>query len=286
MLIKEYRIAMPLTVEEYKTAQLYMVARFCRERTTKGEGIEIVKNEPYEDANGKGQYTHKIIHVGSSIPSWAKSMLPGSMLQVEEKAWNAYPYVKTVYSCPFFGERFSITSETRYFDNDLSIPNALNLPETILPERQVDYIDIVSEDVDPKYYKKEEDLRLFQSKKTARGPYEKGWEKTAKPLMCIYKVTSVEFKVWGLQTRVEQWLQKAMVRDVILLGHKQAFCWIDEWFGMTIEELRKYEDETKALLDKILGGHTPSAEQPKEQENKTDDKKEEGKKEEKNEETK
>jgi len=193
-------------------------------------------------------------------------MLPGSMLQVEEKAWNAYPYVKTVYSCPFFGERFSITSETRYFDNDLSIPNALNLPETILPERQVDYIDIVSEDVDPKYYKKEEDLRLFQSKKTARGPYEKGWEKTAKPLMCIYKVTSVEFKVWGLQTRVEQWLQKAMVRDVILLGHKQAFCWIDEWFGMTIEELRKYEDETKALLDKILGGHTPSAEQPKEQE--------------------
>jgi len=271
MLIKEYRIPMPLSVEDYKTAQLYMVARFCRERTTKGEGIEIIKNEPFEDANGKGQFTHKIIHVGSSIPSWAKSMLPGSMLQVEEKAWNAYPYVKTVYTCPFFGERFSIVNETRYFDNDLEVPNCCNVPDNLLAERQVDYIDIVSEEVDPKYYKKEEDLRIFKSEKTGRGPYEKGWEKSGtKPLMCIYKLATVEFKVWGLQTRVEAWLHKAMVRDVILLGHKQAFCWIDSWFGMTLEELRKYENETKALLDKIRGGEVPAMEHPKEEENKGD----------------
>jgi len=171
----------------------------------------------------------------------------------------------------FFGERFSIVNETRYFDNDLEVPNALNAPDNLLAERQVDYIDIVSEEVDPKYYKKEEDLRIFKSEKTGRGPYQKGWEKNGtKPLMCIYKLATVEFKVWGLQTRVEAWLQKAMVRDVILLGHKQAFCWIDSWFGMALEELRRYEDETKALLDKIRGGEAPPLEQPKEEENKGD----------------
>jgi len=73
MLIKEYRIPMPLSVEEYRIAQLYMVAKFSRERSKKGEGIEILVNEPFENENGKGQYTHKILHLGSHIPAWIKS---------------------------------------------------------------------------------------------------------------------------------------------------------------------------------------------------------------------
>jgi hypothetical protein len=42
-----------------------------------------------------------------------------------------------------------------------------------------------------------------------------------------------------------------MVRDVVLLGHKQAYCWMDEWFGMTMEELRKFEEQTKEYLDMV-----------------------------------
>jgi hypothetical protein len=262
MLIKEYRIPMPLTVEEYRIAQLYMVAKFSRERTTKGEGIEILKNEPYEDENGKGQFTHKVIHLGSHLPAWALSLIPNSMLSVEEKSWNAYPYVKTVYTCPFFGERFSIVSETKYVDDDGSSENALNLSAENLAQREVDTIDIVTEDVDPRYYKKEEDPKLYVSEKTGRGKLQAGWHKTHKPVMCIYKVAYVEFRVWGLQTKSEQWLHKSMVRDVVLLGHKQAFCWLDEWIGMTLEHIRQYEADTKAYLDKLRSGEisNPNAE--------------------------
>jgi len=253
--VKEFRIPMPLTVEEYRKAQLYMVARFSRERTTKGEGVEIVKNEPYEDANGKGQFTHKIIHVGSHIPAWLKYLVPGSMTQVEEKSWNAYPYVRTEYSLPLFGDRFSITSETRYCENDESKQeNALNLSEAVLKERVVEHMDIVAEDVDPRYYKKEEDPKIYKSEKTGRGQLKLGWQKTEKSMMVIYKVQTVKFQYWGMQTKVEQWLLKSMVRDVLLLGHKQAFCWMDNWIDLTIEDLRKYEEETRQLLDKIRNG--------------------------------
>jgi len=69
---------------------------------------------------------------------------------------------------------------------------------------------------------------------------------------------SVEFRVWGLQTKVEQWLQKSMVRDVLTLGHKQAFCWIDDWFGLTMDDIRKIEEETKLLLDKMRNGESAS----------------------------
>jgi len=69
--------------------------------------------------------------------------------------------------------------------------------------------------------------------------------------MTIYKVVYVDFKIWGLQTKGESWIQKAMVRDVLLLGHKQAFTWIDEWFDLDLDDIRDYEDETKLLLDRV-----------------------------------
>jgi len=269
MLIKEYRIPMPLSVEEYRIAQLYMVAKFSRERSKKGEGIEILVNEPFENENGKGQYTHKILHLGSHIPAWIKAVLPTSATQVEEKAWNAYPYVKTIYTCPIFGERFSIVSETRYFDDDGSQENVHNLDKDQLKQRQVEFVDIVMEEIDPRYYKKEEDPKLFVSQKTKRGPLAENWQKTQKPLMCIYKLTYVEFKVWGLQTTAESWIQKSMVHDVLTLGHKQAFCWMDEWFDMTIDDLRKFEQETKEFLDQLLKGETPKT--PRQSEKKIED---------------
>jgi hypothetical protein len=38
------------------------------------------------------------------------------------------------------------------------------------------------------------------------------------------------------------------IREILLLGHRQAFAWIDEWFDMTLEQVREYEkklnDET------------------------------------------
>ena len=41
-----------------------MVAKFSRQQSTQGEGIEILVNEPYEDDKGKGQFTHKRIYLG------------------------------------------------------------------------------------------------------------------------------------------------------------------------------------------------------------------------------
>ena len=45
------------------------------------------------------------------------SLLPKNALIVEEEAWNAYPYTRTRYTCPFV-EKFLIDIETVYI-NDL-----------------------------------------------------------------------------------------------------------------------------------------------------------------------
>ena len=69
-----------------------------------GEGVEVVKNEPYQagpeadkhSLGRPGQYTHKLFHLESRVPSFIKIIAPKGSLTIDEKAWNAYPYCKTV----------------------------------------------------------------------------------------------------------------------------------------------------------------------------------------------
>jgi len=260
VLTKEYRIVLPVSVDEYKLAQRYMVAKVSKEHTGNGEGIEIIENKPYEDDNSKGQYTHKIIHIGSRIPGWLKAIMPSTALQVDEKAWNAFPYCKTVYSCPFLGDRFSIAVETRYLPDNGGTENALKLTEEQLKTREVDVIDIAYDPLDPAKYKVEEDPTLFLSTKTGRGKLQKDWKTTATPVMTSYKNCMVEFKYWGFQTKVEQYIHKLALRDVMQMGHRQAFCWIDEWFGLTVEDIVAIEEKTQAELVQLRKGEAPPSE--------------------------
>ena len=47
---------------------------------------QIIINEPYTDGpGGSGQYTKKIFHIASKIPSWLRAMLPKDNLRVEEE---------------------------------------------------------------------------------------------------------------------------------------------------------------------------------------------------------
>ena len=85
-------------------------------RSTMWEGIK----SPYHC------YMFIILLHFSHIPGWFKSLLPASALTVEERAWNAYPYTKTVFSCPFV-EKFSLEIETYYTPDGGHRENVFNL---------------------------------------------------------------------------------------------------------------------------------------------------------------
>jgi hypothetical protein len=88
--------------------------------------------------------------------------------------------------------------------------------------------------------------------------------------MCSYKLVNASFEVWGMQTKVEDWIHRVgpsiqfqsnkinfpflcqAIHDILLLGHRQAFVWMDDWHGMTLEDVREYEkqiqEETNAKV--------------------------------------
>ncbi|CAB3364511.1 Hypothetical predicted protein [Cloeon dipterum] len=256
MLIKEFRVTLPLTVEEYQVAQLYSVAEASKNNTGGGEGIEVLRNEPFDNhplLNGQysqGQYTYKIYHLASKVPKFIRLLAPKGSLEVHEEAWNAYPYCRTVITNPgYMKENFKIVIETMHCDDVGDQHNVHQLPEDRLKQREVVHIDIAHDPVQPSDYKADEDPTKFKSEKTGRGPLvTKTWKNEVTPVMTCYKLVTAEFKWFGLQGRVESFIQKSE-RRLFTNFHRQVFCWMDRWHGLTMDDIRAIEDETKKELD-------------------------------------
>ena len=127
----------------------------------------------------------------------------------------------------------------------------------------------------------------MKSQKTGRGPLSGKWivwqtlsflsilvgfthfsvKDSAEPVMTAYKLVTVEFKWFGFQNKVESFIQKVCIhslsrpkpnlvleqteRRIFLNFHRQVFCWIDRWHGLTMQDIRELEEKTKRELDEV-----------------------------------
>lgn len=55
---------------QYQVGQLFSVAEASKNETGGGDGIQVLRNEPYERDGEKGQYTHKIYHIKRYVLFW------------------------------------------------------------------------------------------------------------------------------------------------------------------------------------------------------------------------
>jgi hypothetical protein len=205
----------------------------------------------------RGQFTHKLYMISSKLPWFVRKFLSKESTTIHERSWNMYPCVKTVITNDFFrtSGRIELDTITRVCVDGKADENVHNLTREQLEKREIVVIDI-AEQLSAGEYKEDEDPSLFKSIKTGRGPLIKGeWiNSNQKPLICCYKLVSVEFKVFGLQTRAENYI-KTMYKQLFTNFHRQIFCWIDKWHGLKLEDVRKIEEDlAKALVKKIAEG--------------------------------
>ncbi|KAG0730368.1 Phosphatidylinositol transfer protein alpha isoform [Chionoecetes opilio] len=244
----------------YHVGQLYSVAEMSKRETGGGEGVEVVTNEPFtgqplfHGAYSSGQYTYKIFHLKKGevrmtreggatvtyiplcrrkVPLFIRMLASEEALQIHEKSWNAYPYSRTVYSVH-------------------------RLPAEQWRAAEVTRVDIVNDAVSEADYRADEDPAKVASRRTGRGPHSgarvsKSNGSTAsqvQPVMTCYKLVSIDFRWFGLQTRVERYIQD-FERRIFLKFHRQVVCWLDQWYGLTIDDIRKLEDDTQEALHKV-----------------------------------
>lgn len=112
-------------------------------------------------------------------------------------------------------------------------------------------------------YPNGQDPRTYVSQKTNRGPLSDNWlaehwtevkGKAVQPtpknmsLMCAYKLCRVEFRYWGMQTKLEKFIHDTALRKTMQAAHCQAWVWQDEWFGLTMDDIREIERQTQLAL--------------------------------------
>ena len=175
--IREFRICMPLSVEEHNIGKLCNTCEVSKNETGGGDGFKFLVNESREEviageASGavmRSQYEHKILYVESKVPAIIRKLAPSGSLAVNDKSWNAYPYIRTVYINDYMKDKFHIVIKTRHAKGIGEVENIHNLSAGQLAKRVVDKIDFVNNICDSQDYKTEEDPTLFQSQKTGRG---------------------------------------------------------------------------------------------------------------------
>uniref|UniRef100_A0A6I8NEG3 Phosphatidylinositol transfer protein N-terminal domain-containing protein n=1 Tax=Ornithorhynchus anatinus TaxID=9258 RepID=A0A6I8NEG3_ORNAN len=239
--------------------QLYSVAQTSKDNTGGGEGIEVLTNQPYEGGPGeRGQFTHKIYHLQSKVPGFVRLFAPEGSLVFHEKAWNAYPYCRTGEKGRSSGDRgmddFFIKIETWHHPDMGTQDNVIYSLEggAWMWARGLAH----SSPSPSQDYKPEEDPALFKSVKTGRGPLGPDWQRelaSRPPHMCAYKLVTVKFRWWGLQGRVESFIHKQEKR-LFTNFHRQLFCWLDRWVDLSMEEIRRLEEETQRELDQVTVG--------------------------------
>ena len=115
--------------------------------------------------------------------------------------------------------------------------------------RVVDLIDVVKDQ--EQNYVAEEDPTVYVSEKTGRGPLNKEWIKefsdacvvrsyqhclellfsfegqpmptpSGMAIMCAYKLCKVEFRYWGMQSKIERFIHDMALRNTMLGAHRQV----------------------------------------------------------------
>ncbi|KII64315.1 Phosphatidylinositol transfer protein beta isoform [Thelohanellus kitauei] len=252
VVLVEFRIPLPLSVNEYSIAQLYTVAEESKNNTSAGEGVTVIKNEPYHNENGSGQYTYKQYNVESKLPGIVTALAPRGSLLFNEHAWNAFPECNTVYSNEYLGEKFSLSVTSKHFADNGCQENVFGLSEEELKQLTVVYLNVADNTkLDPSKYDKASDPCLVTSEKTQILPLKMDFKDTASPIMCCYKLVRIVCKYSLIGSRIEK-SAVPYIQTFLLDFHRKLICLIDQYHGMTMEELREIERKTKEILDEKI----------------------------------
>ncbi|XWS73744.1 hypothetical protein CRYUN_Cryun02cG0155000 [Craigia yunnanensis] len=155
--------------------------------------------------------------------------------------------------CPYF-TKFYLTIETVHRADNGTSENVHGLNEEQLAARRLEIIDIASVATDYWSYaigSNSFDFSKFKSAKTGRGPLLDGWQDNCNPVMTAYKLVTVDAPYWGFGYRLEQALL-AGEKALFMESHRNCFGWVDEWFGMTMQQICELEQQGDCLLNEKI----------------------------------
>ena len=256
MRILEFRIIVPTNIEKYAIGNRYMNYLYVIDEKNGNEGIEIVKNEPYEKGDEKGRFTHKIYHIKSKIPGFIRLAIPDKYMHFHDESFNSYPLFLTTYKMPGMGDDFMLSIESQHikYTTGMEIPdNIIGLDENDLKMRKIVYIDLINgqpaadpPEVDMHGYTCPEAgiTEPIDSKEKYDPSRIPPWTNDYKGemIMCI-KVVKFNFKWRGLQTSIEKYVGNTAYPGIFANSHRKLMASCKDWYKLTMDDILRIEEE-------------------------------------------
>jgi hypothetical protein len=259
--IHEWRIIVPTVIPQYRVGSRYMASRIAREDKGGGEGIEVRRNEPFEDGERRGTYTYKVYHIKSKIPGAIRWAVPESYLHFHEESWNYYPHYSTKDFIPGKEDSFYLHIESQHlpYRHGEPIPdNPVGLTPDELKIRKVTYLDIVGHH--PKPEKPEEDMLNFVCPEAGvetpltedpdavdKSKPPKWTEVYPGDMIVACKVVRFRFHWFGLNSAVHSFVMDKLYPKLFTNTHRKLMSWAKDWFPMDDQGLLEYETETERI---------------------------------------
>lgn len=230
---KEFRITLPLKVEEYNIGQLYNVVEMSKESV--GTKVKIEYNDDYSHPEyGFCRKTVKKMDLSSHLPSMITFFFPSKMFKLEETSFNNYPECRTFYKSCFANEStFKMIIHSKHLQG---------MQNDVFSEKY----EVVDLNLGNKIHDKKFNIFDFPNQKSKKLFLKDGWlEKCKKeniPFMTCHKFITLE-----LNCIKEEWLADKVMTEItnfFIKTHQRIYATVDDWHHLTIEDIRKLESET------------------------------------------
>lgn len=76
--------------------------------------------------------------------------------------------------------------------------------------------------------------------------------------MTCYKAVKVEFTGFGMRRFVQRWITRAVIPNGFLDIHRKLFCWMDDWWDLTLAEIEDLESQTAENVRAHFRKHSSS----------------------------
>ncbi|AFZ79691.1 phosphatidylinositol transfer protein, putative [Theileria equi strain WA] len=242
MKIVEFRLPVPVGLPEYKKLCIFLVVEASLNEIENGTGLEVFRNETFEQDGKKGSYTEKRYHLAKSMPNWMQSIISPKYTILTERSWNMYPLSITKYQNEALSSvEFSVQTEVVA---SLQIQdNIFGLEGKDLKKRSIVLIDIAKFNKS-KSYNASYDLTLKEDKSIGFLPLKPDWflNYTGEAIMC-YKLIRINIPYFGLlASKIETYIAN-MLQDKLMFYTCSALCTMEKWYDVPLRMLKKSEVE-------------------------------------------
>lgn len=244
-IVREYRIVLPLRIEEYDIGQLYTVVEMTKEDTS--TRIQVLENKAHTHSTiGNCQKTLKIMHLDNYVPGLVKKMVSKAALKIHETSYNAYPVCHTFYYSPLLDSKtFNMSVHSIHTEKPVN-ENIFKLS----PEERK-HVEVVYINVDENIGNKKYDPTNFENTKSSKIPLMEGWQKECErkniPVMICYKLVKIEVNFFS-----GRWVAEKIVKEFVKLlrhAHQRIYSTCDKWIELKKSDIRMLERDTFSVME-------------------------------------